>query len=70
MLFDKPGLLLKCALDKNEDDGLKFWFDSCFPSGAINKATDADMEKAITSARKRDVVPQKMENNKGYSLTY
>ena len=31
ILFEKPGILLKCALDNNEDAGLKFWFDSCFP---------------------------------------
>lgn len=63
--FRKPGIPLKCAL---EDNGLKFWFDPSFPGGVINKASNVALEKALVSARKREI-PETTENAyKGYFL--
>ena len=70
ILFDKPGLLVKCALDRNNDDSLKFWFDSCFPAGAIQKASDENIESAVVNARKRATPNKRVSAEKGYSLSY
>jgi hypothetical protein len=71
ILFEKPGILLKCALDHTEDDTLRFWFDNCFPGGYINKASEEEMEKAVVCARSGSVPDSsKTKVTKGYTLSY